>query len=799
MKKKQTSCIHCGDDCAPVPVIWNDNPFCCQGCQTVYQLLNDNQMNNYYELETSPGIKLKTEQIPNEEKYAFLDLNEIREALLDFSDSGISKVRFFIPAIHCASCIWLLENLYTLHQGVIQSSVNFPKKEVSITLNENEITLRKLVELLASIHYVPEISQQSLEKPAKTRPAHSLLIKIGIAGFSFMNAMLYHFPQYLPGSENLETDFRLVFAWLSFALSLPVLFYCANDYFLSAYKSLQKKIISIDLPIALGLITLFVQSSIEIIRGYGIGYFDSLTGLVFFLLIGKWYQSKTYAALTFERNYKSYFPVAVTKVTDTGKETIPLDKLKTGDRILVRNQELIPADSTVQSGQANIDYSFVTGESIPVSKNEGDFAFAGGRQIGSAIELLVQKEVEQSYLTQLWNQDNQSEKTTPTISLLINKVSQYFTVIIISIALTAGAFWYFKDTHKAIFAFTSVLIIACPCALALTIPFTFGSTLRQFGRKGMYLKNTDVIERLSKIKSVVFDKTGTITHTQSSKTEFFGDKLNSNQRKMIKSLVFHSTHPLSKIIFNSVKEDDLFEVENFKEIPSLGISGKINGKSIIIGSKYFVTGNKKPANDLRTQVWVHLSGKVTGYFQFENNYRKGLSETISKLQTNYELHLISGDNESERENLTPLFKEQTRLNFNQSPTDKLEYIKSLQQNGDTALMIGDGLNDAGALNESKVGMVIADNIYNFTPACDAILKSVKFASLHRFIKFSKTSIKIVWFGFLLSFLYNFVGISFAIQGNLSPIIAAILMPLSSVTVVAFATFSVNFMAKRRKL
>ncbi len=799
MKKEHHNCIHCGDDCGSAPVFWDEKSFCCHGCQTVYQLLNDKQMDKYYELESSPGIKLKTEQIPNEEKYAFLELDEIRERLLDFSDSGISKVRFFIPGIHCASCIWLLENLHTLHQGVIQSSVNFPKKEVSITFNEDEITLRKLVELLSSIHYVPEINQQSLDKPNKAKPEHTLLIKIGIAGFSFMNAMLYHFPQYLPGSENLDTDFRFVFAWLSFILSLPVLFYCANDYFLSAYKSLRKKIISIDLPIALGLITLFAQSTIEIVEGHGIGYFDSLTGLVFFLLIGKWYQSKTYAALTFERNYKSYFPVAVTKLSESGNETIPLDKLKAGDHILVRNQELIPADSTIHNGQANIDYSFVTGESIPVSKNEGDFVFAGGRQIGSAIELLIQKEVEQSYLTQLWNQDNQSDKSTPAMSLLINKVSQYFTIIIISIALTAGAFWYFKDAEKAIFAFTSVLIIACPCALALTIPFTFGSTLRQFGRKGLYLKNTDVIERLSKIKSIVFDKTGTITHTQSSKTDFIGDELSSDHLKMIKSLVFHSSHPLSKIISSSIKEDELFKVDGFKEIPSLGISGKIKEATINIGSKYFVTGDKSGQEDIKTQVWIFIGGNVLGYFQFENIYRQGLTETISQLQTNYELHLISGDNESERENLTPLFKNHARLNFNQSPTDKLEYIKTLQQKGESALMIGDGLNDAGALNESKVGMVIADNIYNFTPACDVILQSGKFSSLHRFIQFSKTSMTIVWLGFSLSFLYNFAGISIAVQGNLSPIIAAILMPLSSVTVVAFATFSVKFMANKAKL
>ena len=323
--------------------------------------------------------------------------------------------------------------------------------------------------------------------------------------------------------------------------------------------------------------------------------------------------------------------------------------------------------------------------------------------------------------------------------------------------------------------------------------------MRQFGRRGFYLKNTDVIERLYKIKTIVFDKTGTITHTQSPKIEFIGNDLNHDQLKMIKSLVFHSTHPLSKTIFNFISETNLYDVDNYKEIPSLGITGTVNGIKVNVGSKFFVTGDQSVPENLRTQVWVFIKNKVLGHFQFENNYREGLAETIHDLRKSYELHLISGDNESEKENLMPLFKDGAKLNFNQSPTDKLQYIKSLQQNGQATLMIGDGLNDAGALNESKVGVVIADNIYNFTPACDAILQSGKFASLHRFIQFSKTSMSIVWLSFFISFLYNFIGISFAVQGNLSPIIAAILMPLSSVTVVAFATFSVNIMARKKQL
>ncbi|MDP3434747.1 MAG: HAD-IC family P-type ATPase, partial [Bacteroidota bacterium] len=558
----------------------------------------------------------------------------------------------------------------------------------------------------------------------------------------------------------------------------------------------KKKMISIDLPIALGLITLFIQSLVEIISGAGIGYIDSLTGLVFFMLIGRWYQGKTYQALSFERDYKTYFPLAVTKITNSGNVTIPLEDLKSGDQILVRNQEIVPADSILTSATASIDYSFVTGESMPVTKKAGDFVFAGGRQIGSAIELTIEKEVQQSYLTQLWNQVENPLTAENKLNTIINRVSQYFTVIIILIAVGSAISWYFNNPEVALFAFTSVLIIACPCALALTVPFTFGSTIRQFGREGFYLKNTAVIEHLYKVDTVVFDKTGTITNAQSSDIRFVGKKLNSVQLQRIKSLVFHSSHPLSKAIFNSIEGDELFEVKDFQEIPSLGITGLIHGLRLNIGSRYFVSGEKKEDINLNTEVWVYLQDAVAGHFQLENEYRPGLRELILKLQKTHELHLLTGDNDAERANLIQFFGDGKSLHFNQSPTDKLNYIRKLQKEGRKVLMIGDGLNDAGALNESNVGIVIADNVFNFSPACDAILQSKQFGKLDKFIQFTHRSMTIVKLGFLISFLYNIVGLSFAVQGNLTPIVAAILMPISSVSVVAFASFSIHLSAKQ---
>jgi Cu+-exporting ATPase len=792
----ELKCIHCGNSCGKVPVIFEGNPFCCSGCSAVYQILNVSELRQYYQIEPMAGIRIDDDKKPANETYAFLDLEKFKSKILTFCEGGIAKVSFFIPEIHCASCIWLLENLHSLNPGISQSIVNFPKKEINITFRENEISLRQVVDLLVSIHYIPEINQHSIEKQGTDQSDKKLFIKIGIAAFSFMNAMIYHFPQYLPGHEFLEDDIRRMFGWLSVALAIPALTYSASDYFLTAYKSLKKGIISIDLPIALGLVMLFIQSLVEIISGKGIGYIDSLTGLVFFMLIGRWYQGKTYQALSFERDYKTYFPLAVTKITDSGNQTIPLEELKAGDRILVRNQEIVPADSILKSDTASIDYSFVTGESMPVSKNAGDFVFAGGRQIGNAIELTIEKEVQQSYLTQLWNQAENPFTANNKLNTIVNRVSQYFTVIVVMIAIGSGIFWLVNKPEIALFAFTSVLIIACPCALALTVPFTFGTTMRQFGRRGFYLKNTAVIEHLHKTNTVVFDKTGTITQSHSSNIDFVGEALSPAQLRKIKSLVFHSSHPLSKAIYNFIEAYNLPVVVDFQEITSMGISGLIDGSKVNMGSRYFVTGQKNEAENLNTEVWVYLDNSVAGYFRMRNEYRPELAELIQDLGKTHELHLLTGDNEAEKPNLIRFFGSDKNLHFNQSPTDKLDYIRNLQLRGRKVLMIGDGLNDAGALNESQVGIVIADNVFNFSPACDAILQSDQLGKLGKFMRFTKQSVAIVYAGFLISFMYNLVGLSFAVQGSLTPIVAAILMPISSVSVVVFASFSVSLAAKQ---
>jgi P-type Cu+ transporter len=792
-------CYHCGDVCPDGSLYINEKKFCCAGCKTVYEILNANELCSYYSINENPGIQPKYLG----KRYDYLDDEPTEKKLIDFKDDSLTSVTFFIPQIHCSSCIWLLENLYKINQGVISSQTNFLKKELNVKFRHNDISLKELVKLLASLGYEPQISLDSIEKKRERGNNKRIYMKLGVAAFAFGNIMLMSFPEYL-SIDVTDTFYKILFGYLNMLLALPVLLYSSSDYFKSAVGGLRRKVVNLDVPIALGIIMLFGRSSYEVLTQTGAGYFDSLAGLLFFLLIGKLFQSKTYEMLNFERDYKAYFPLSVTVKEENVEKSIPVSKLKVGDRIIIHSNEIIPADAILFQGNGNIDYSFVTGESKPVEKVLGEVIYAGGKQIGSALELEVVKEVSQSYLTQLWNSDSFKKQGDLNFTHFSNIISKYFTIIILAIAFIGALFWL-PNLNMAFNVFTAVLIIACPCALAMSTPFTLGNTLRIFGRNRLYMKSTAAIKEMSKIKKIVLDKTGTITKGGEADIIFEGIGLNDVQKGMIKSLVRNSIHPLSRKIYESVDSDEVFKIDDYKEATGKGIEGRMFGHTVKLGSKEFVSPKvfvaeeKKSNGATDSRVYLSFDDRYSGYFRISNVYREGIKRTILDLKKNYKLTLLSGDNEGEKEALTSIFGGEENMKFKQSPADKLDYIKKIQEGGDKVVMVGDGLNDAGALSQSDVGIAVTDDISNFSPACDAILDAGELNKLPQFIQFASTSVRIIYAAFIISFLYNIVGLSVAVQGLLSPIFAAIIMPLSSISVIVFATVTTNFIAKRRGL
>ena len=795
---QESFCFHCGEPANDSGIIHDEKAFCCAGCKLVYEVLQENNLCRYYTLDRSPG---RSPTFWGGTTFEYLDDAAIAGKLLDYSDDRVRSVTLLVPRMHCSSCIWLLENLPRLNPGVIQSRVNFLKKTIRVAFTP-ATTVRTVVELLASLGYEPEITLASLDGEAASHAHRSLYYKIGVAGFCFGNIMLLSFPEYLAGG-SVDVRLERLFSVLSLLLALPVFFYSSAGYFRSSFAGLSRRIINLDVPLALGILFLFARSVYDILTGAGPGFLDSMSGLVLFLLIGRLFQEKVYDSLNFERKYSSYFPLAVTVRRQGSERTTPVSSLCVGDRMIIRNGGVIPADAVLVRGNGLIDYSFVTGESAPVTKEAGSFVYAGGRHRGAAVEMEVVKEVSQSYLTQLWNEADQKRDARAGLTSVSNNVAKYFTAAVLAIAAITALIWLPGNPVVALNAVTGVLIVACPCALALSTPFTFGSAVRVFGRFGLYLKNAGVVERLARVDTIVFDKTGTMTHAGASALRFVGDELTMREIALIGSTARSSGHSLSRALQEYCSLTDVLPVTVFAEVPGSGIRADVDGVTVMIGSREFVMGKEERVlrrlaagtAPMESRVYVALQGVTMGYFAVGNRYREGMDTLMQELRQSYRLVMLSGDGEGERRHLQSWFGDAPELHFQQSPSAKLAFVQSLQRQGSTVLMVGDGLNDGAALRQSDVGISVAEDTSAFTPSSDAIVDAASLHALPRFLSVSRRSVRIVRASFAVSFVYNLVGLAFAMRGDLTPLLAATLMPLSSVTVVLLCTTWVMIAAK----
>ena len=790
---EKATCYHCGDACVAGSVEFQDKMFCCHGCKSVFELLQSCDLEGYYDRESAPGIK--SLKAPEVSAFAYLDDEVVQEKLLSFRSQELAKVRLKLPAIHCPSCIWLIENFYKLVPGVLASRVNFVRREADFSYDPQLVSLRRLVEQLAVIGYTPDLNMGESGKKATSKTDKRLVGQIGVAGFCFGNIMLLSFPEYLSFDAELTPGYRTFFGYLNFVLALPVLLYSARDYLRSAYLAVSRRRINMDVPIALGILALFTRSSYEIFFLGGGGYMDSLAGLLFFLLVGKWFQQKTFDRLSFERNYKSYFPVAVHRIDGDVETTCAVESIRPGDVFRVRTGELIPVDSRILRGRGAIDYGFVTGEAEPVAVSAGEKIYAGGRQTGAAIDLEALKDVDQSYLTGLWN-SGEADKEQSRPDEIADRVGRVFTYVIVAIAVGAAAFWAVVDSSLAMNALTAVLIIACPCALALSFPYAFGNAVRYMGRRGFYLKNGRALGRMAEVSHLVFDKTGTLTCDTQAEVLFEGEALTPAERDIVYTVCSQSGHPLSRLISGRLEDASTVEVEDYHEVSGRGITASVSGVEVRVGSAAFAGAPADTHHPLAAQVHVSLGGVYRGLFSVSKSYRPGLSELVSQLKGHYDLYVVSGDNEAERETLEGIFDQKHGMFFNRMPHEKRDFLRDLHRRGATTAMVGDGLNDAAALAESDFGISVADDVFRFAPASDAILAADSFGDLDKLFEYSRRVIKTVKYSFVLSFTYNAVGLFFAVQGLLTPVIAAILMPISSVSVVAFVTIGTGMGYRR---
>lgn len=802
---REALCDHCGAVCSAGVVTRGELMFCCAGCRLVHELLADDAVCRVMDDATVAGERFTRLGIP---RFDALDDERFATRFIRYVGPHTTQCELSLPTIHCASCIWTLENLHRLDSAVVRSEVNFLHRTLSVTYRHDDLTFRQLVELCTRLGYEPDLRREQDSARERVSSMRSLIMKLGVAGFAFGNAMIFSAPDYLAAYHGdpraLTPELAALFAVVRVALSVPVLVYSASEYFSASWMALRKRIISLDVPVAVGLIALFARSMWDIATGHGTGYLDSFTGLVFFLLTARLVQTKSFHALSFDRTYASFFPLSASiETADRGTRTVPLSDVCVDDIVRVRHEEIIPADGILVDSHAHVDYSFVSGEAEISEVVNGAVLYAGGRVIGRDIRYRVTRTVSHGHLTQLWNASvfhrdkvRRAESISRTFALL-------FTIGVLLIACVSALMWW-PDASMAVSTAVAVLIVACPCALTLASPFTYGAAMTMLGRSSLYVRSAEVVADLSGIDTIVFDKTGTLTASAGQAVRFVGAPLNDDERQALCSVMSASVHPLSRAVVRylcggSIRgEGELRnDVSEYHEIPGKGITCTIRGRHVRIGSRSFVM-NDSPGSewddenvdgtdgsDAVSRIHVMIDGTVRGCFSVESVLRDGVREMIAELRKTYDVYVVSGDSDRQREMFRGLVADDHLL-FHCQPHEKMRFIEQLQAEGRKVAMIGDGVNDAGALRQAECGIAVSDSTGSFTPASDAILSGSAVHGLARMLRIARYARRILVLAFAVSLVYNAIGITMACSGRLTPVFAAFFMPLSSWSVVGLS-------------
>ncbi len=749
--------------------------------------------------------------IPN---YDFLDQGTLYEGLYLHKSPESATVLWHLPAVHCPSCVRLLEDWPRRQGGIDLVRVDFSQKKAQIRFDPRVLRLSELASGLSALGFPPDLSMaanDSADLIASGPPLdRRAWMELGLAGFVFGNTMLFALPEYMGLSTR--SGISDLLRALTAALSLPLIFYSARSFFQSAWGALRQKQATMDVPIVLGILALAGQSWMDVLGGTGPGYFDSLAGLIFFLLLGRWFQHASYAKLNFERDYKHFFPFSVLRLEEDGQERhVPIAEIKTGQRMRIRQGETVPVDSQVLLGQADLDLAFITGESLTQHASEGSEIPAGARLVLGTLEVKALRNLNQSYLTSLWSGQNKSLQS-PALVRWMDALGRRFTVYVLLVSSLSYLYWVAVDSSQALWVVTSVLIVACPCALSLAIPFGLGNVLRQMASQGALLKSTDTVVQLTKVTDWVFDKTGTLTESQTLRWSEESPPDPATQT-ILAEMCSRSAHPLSRSLAVYWKDQKAEsqevscsrpqELDDWVEEAGKGIRARLAGVEYRVGSRVWVkAAGGKPTEDLvgvgvEGGVFWSVQGGATGKVVPHGLYRTGLKEALEELHNRGQrLHLISGDQDRERQELENLFPQGSFLRFGQSPGDKWHYIQELQKKGAVVAMVGDGLNDAGALAQADLGITVAEDALQFTPACDALIPGEALHKLPSHATMAQKGVTAVRRTLLLSFVYNLIGVGIAVQGLLTPIVSAILMPLSSVSVVLAVLWGTTYAAHK---
>lgn len=755
--------------------------FCCNGCLTVYQILNDNGLGGYYQLKD--GVESNGRPDYSLEPYSYLDEKEFKEKFQKINN-GSYEFSFFVEGVHCVACLWLLEKLPTICPGVKLSKLNMATSVLKLRINE-ETDLSSVATKIASIGYKPHPILSNSDKEAYSKKEdRRALIRIGIAFSAAGNIMLYSIAVYTGASGFFKTYFNI----FSFICAIPIITYCAIPFYVNAKNALKNKELSIDIPIVLALVIGMGMGIYSLLTGADYFYFDTLATLVFLLLFARYILKKVQQKSLGSEDLTSFFSNRSARKINDGVEEETLTRfLQIGDHVSVKAGEVVPIDGFITKGESHINNSLLTGEVMPVPVGKAEMVYMGAKNLDSEIIIKVESSFEQSRFGKILNEIENGWKSESKISMITDQISKRFVIVVFLLSLSF--FVYLSIFHNFEIAFSrtlTLLIITCPCALALTTPLALILGLSNMAKLGVLVKSEQVIEKLASAKNIFLDKTGTLTYGEFIVTSFKLLKPDKNLESLLYSLELRSNHPIAKSIVKYCEETfncEQLEILNYIEHPGIGVSGSYNDQN------YEVKSTGEGTDNEFSKIGLYQNGELILTLGLSDQLRQGVDKTIiGFIKQRVTPYILSGDNtQSVLKTTSTLSIPKENILSNQSPEQKRDRVAKNEK----SIMVGDGVNDAVALKAAYVGVAVKGSVEVSLRAADVYLSRTGVSHVLGLIKASKYILKIIYRNLAFSFLYNCFGVYLAFTGQVNPLVAAVLMPLSSITVLLSTLFSIK--------
>ncbi|MBD3840878.1 MAG: cadmium-translocating P-type ATPase [Campylobacterales bacterium] len=776
-------CTHCHlefDQSVMIKEPQNPNlNFCCNGCQGVYHLLQDDGLESFYD---KVGKNTLSQPLAIGQDSSNFDMESFQKRYIKKTADGFSQVNLIIEGIHCAACIWLNEKVLDKTPGVVEASINFTNNKAQIVWDDDTIKLSQIIDKIRSIGYNAYPYDRSESEQKATKNKKDYFLRMSIAIFASMNIMMIDVAKYTGFFTGMDQEVLRMVHMAEFIFSTPVLFYSGWVFFRGAYYGLKNKIINMDLLVSSGATLTYIYSLFVLFGHAGHSYFDSVAMIITFVLVGKYLEviGKKGAMDTID-TLRSTIPLEATRIVDGAKEVIPIDKIEIGDIIEVKNGEKASVDGIVISGTSEFDESSISGESMPVTKTTNNKIYSGTINLGQVIRYKATKDYAHSTLNSIVELLEDSLTSKPKIEETTNELSKYFSITILLLASLTFTGWYLYNHNfeNSLIVAISVIVIACPCALALATPIATLVGISHLAKKGLLFKEAKHIETFAKIDTVVLDKTGTITQGKLSVVNGSIEHLTQEQRNLLYTLTDSSTHPVSvaikKFVTNSPYSFEHLELQNIEQLPGVGLQASYNG--------IIIFGGKSDTSSEFTSFVFKLNDQTLATFDLEDTLKDGVKQTIEYLQSlHIDVILCSGDHENVVKKIANLLNI-SNYKANMDPKTKAQFITDLKNKNKTVVMVGDGVNDALALSRADIAIAMGSGADVSLAISDVVILNDQIKNLTDCVAISRRTFGFIKQNLTISLIYNALTIPVAMAGYIIPLVAALSMSLSSLIVV----------------